>query len=82
MNQYNNNNQNQNKTKGPRTGPEFEKKMDFHVPVGALLIELKDCSDKAGGDGGIESKVLGHDAINPAIIGQLISSILGNGRRD
>jgi hypothetical protein len=80
MNQYNQ----KNKTNGTRTGPEFEKEMDIYVPVGAILVELKDCSDKADG-GGIESKILGHDLINSensANIERLISSILGNGRRD
>jgi len=40
MNQYNTNNVN-----GRRTTPEFKKELDFHVPVGANIIELKDCSD-------------------------------------
>lgn len=74
MNQYNQ----KNKTNGPRTGPEFKKEMDFYVPVGAILVELKDCSDEATG---IEFKQLRNDKINSAIIEQLISSVLGN-RRD
>jgi len=40
MNQYNANNVN-----GHRARPEFKKELDFYVPVGAILIELKDCSD-------------------------------------
>jgi hypothetical protein len=40
MNQYN-----QNKVRGLGTRPEFEREMDFYVPVGVILVELKDCSD-------------------------------------
>jgi len=76
MNQYS-----QNKIKGLGTGPKFEKenKVDFYVPVGAILIEL-DFSDKAGG---IESKILGHDGINfskdSVIVKQYTSSVVANG---
>lgn len=44
MNQYS-----QNKIKGPGTGPEFKKELDFYVPIGAILIELKDCYDDVPG---------------------------------
>jgi hypothetical protein len=42
MNQYN-----QNKIDGLRTWPEFEKEMNFYIPVGVILIELEDCSNYA-----------------------------------
>ena len=53
MHQYN-----QNKIDGLGTWPEFEKEMNFYVPVGVILIELEDCSDYATG---IESRSLLHD---------------------
>jgi len=40
LNQYNASNVNSH-----RTRPEFEREMDFYVPVGVILIELKDYSD-------------------------------------
>jgi hypothetical protein len=40
MNQYNANNVN-----GHRTRPEFKKELDFYVPFGAVIIELKECYD-------------------------------------
>jgi hypothetical protein len=53
MNQYN-----QNKIGGLRTWPEFEKEMNFYVPVGVILVELEDCSEYATG---IESGSLQYD---------------------
>jgi hypothetical protein len=44
MNQYD-----QNGINGIGTKPKFEKVMDFYVPVGAILIELRDCSDQVTG---------------------------------
>jgi NAD(P)-dependent dehydrogenase (short-subunit alcohol dehydrogenase family) len=38
---------NQNKIDGLGTWPEFEKGMQFYVPVGVIFIELEDCSDHA-----------------------------------
>jgi len=49
---------NQNKIDGLGTWPEFEKEMNFYVPVGVILIELEDCSDY---ETGIESRRLLHD---------------------
>jgi hypothetical protein len=48
----------QNEIDGRRTWPEFEKEMQFYVPVGVILIELEDFSDYATG---IESRSLLHD---------------------
>ena len=46
---------NQNKIDGLGTWPEFEKDMNFYVPVGVILVvlQLEDCSDC---ETGIESK--------------------------
>jgi hypothetical protein len=49
---------NQNKIDGFGTWPEFEQGMHFYVLMGAILIELEDCSDCATG---IESNSLVHD---------------------
>jgi hypothetical protein len=40
LNQYNARN-----VDGNRTRPEFKKELDFYIPVGAIIVELKDCSD-------------------------------------
>lgn len=41
----NQNQKNQNKTEGP----EFETEVDLYVPVGAILVELEDCSETMEG---------------------------------
>ncbi|MDQ6667634.1 MAG: hypothetical protein M3Y53_05330 [Thermoproteota archaeon] len=52
---------NQNKIDGLRTWSEFEKEMNFYIPVGVILIELEDCSDYASG---IAGGGLPHDEID------------------
>jgi hypothetical protein len=49
---------NQNKPDALRTWPEFEKEMNFYIPVGVVLLELEDCS---GYSTGIESRSFLHD---------------------
>jgi hypothetical protein len=49
---------NQNKPDGLGTWPEFEKEMNFYIPVGVILIEFEDCSDYATR---IESRSLQYD---------------------
>jgi hypothetical protein len=36
----------QNEKNGERTSPEFERELDFFIPVGVVLIEIEECSDQ------------------------------------
>jgi hypothetical protein len=36
----------QDNKNGERTSPEFERESDFLIPVGLILVEIEECSNK------------------------------------
>jgi hypothetical protein len=39
----------QDNKNGGRTSPEFERELDFFIPVGVVLIEFEECSNEEKG---------------------------------
>jgi hypothetical protein len=56
-----------NKNRTDDLGGKSEEGVDFYIPIGAILVELQDCSNKLTGIESNNSHIIGPDSCNTSI---------------